>query len=852
MGSLDSVGTAFSPVSSSAFYTSQGVINTGVSARAGASAGASASTSASANTEINAGAAAKAAFDQLYTIYIYLITSIQPKLVEILETTSARVRGWVLQAISYFNTFMVPYLIQLTRRVSFQFSRLRNTLGSVVMTLKTFDYWNTTSAGVLSVRKQVTNFKALIIQSPLLPFLARTCSVILSLLSKILSISINIIVMMKNFIISCLFLIPRVVFGIVFISFRAIFWSLGAFWSVCQYIGNLSIMVLYIKPITYITMIALLVGAGIGVVAGSAIVGVQLLIPYTKPKNNSNTQNIDDDNKNISDTKEALKKLLASPTSNFQSFGSERPLYHITTDQQNVPFPLTRRSSLKSSNVTNENGINNNNSYAKRRRTRSASVSFSKPLTISVENGYMNSRQSKNNGDDKIKMTEKKPSIKKINTRFSVSEPPSPHLYEDEDGYYNLRSAGGSLISSTSPSRMRPSISLPVALTKDISGVNNNNNDRRESMTTLVSPLSASPSSASHVVPLSFSKDSSEIINGNSQGNTETPIRIISNNVGKKRGNGSTVVTTISTPATPVTPVIPVTPATPATTQTTILITKKVINGEENNNNDSSRNHIKLMMRPPHSRNNSETNLFGLYSPSKSSSNVGSGVSATVGSPVTSTGPCTSAGVGAGTGVGTGVGVGGGSAISLPRPSSITMTNLWSPLESLSGQSTSNESNHNRNSSTSSESSSSSMSINSSPPHTPDPESPSSPISYSPSTSPSHSTIVNNNNNNDSENNEDSFLLYSIPKNTSSPYGTYNNNKGSSSNSNSSSSRIILTTTDKINNINKSIRINNNNRNENINNNNLENYNNNVSSSPLTVSKRTSSLTNIFDPIAEE
>lgn len=47
---------------------------------------------------------------------------------------------------------------------------------------------------------------------------------------------------------------------------------------------SMSAVVLYIQPLTYIAMIALLVGAGLGVVAGSTILAVQIVLPPKSPE----------------------------------------------------------------------------------------------------------------------------------------------------------------------------------------------------------------------------------------------------------------------------------------------------------------------------------------------------------------------------------------------------------------------------------------------------------------------------------------------------------------------------------------------------------------------------------------
>lgn len=58
------------------------------------------------------------------------------------------------------------------------------------------------------------------------------------------------------------------------LGFQITWAILRSVFGIFPYIGNLSIMVLYIKPLSYIAMIALLVGAGIGVIAGLVILGI--------------------------------------------------------------------------------------------------------------------------------------------------------------------------------------------------------------------------------------------------------------------------------------------------------------------------------------------------------------------------------------------------------------------------------------------------------------------------------------------------------------------------------------------------------------------------------------------------
>lgn len=74
----------------------------------------------------------------------------------------------------------------------------------------------------------------------------------------------------------------RLGYACLLLAFKSIASVTSALFNVLSYFSNMSMMVLYIKPLSYIAMLALGVGAGFGILAGGLVLVIRMLLP-SKP-----------------------------------------------------------------------------------------------------------------------------------------------------------------------------------------------------------------------------------------------------------------------------------------------------------------------------------------------------------------------------------------------------------------------------------------------------------------------------------------------------------------------------------------------------------------------------------------
>lgn len=76
-----------------------------------------------------------------------------------------------------------------------------------------------------------------------------------------------------------LLLVLKLAIACIVFGFRLMGTSAAIVFNTLAYVSNMSLMVLYVKPLSYIIMLALGVGAGFGIIAGTIILVVQILLP---------------------------------------------------------------------------------------------------------------------------------------------------------------------------------------------------------------------------------------------------------------------------------------------------------------------------------------------------------------------------------------------------------------------------------------------------------------------------------------------------------------------------------------------------------------------------------------------
>lgn len=108
-------------------------------------------------------------------------------------------------------------------------------------------------------------------------------------------------------------------------------------------------MVLYIKPLSYIAMIALLVGAGIGVIAGLVILGVQALIPLSSTTT-SNQAILDIETAKIKDLEEKEENVNLMRRHTFNRLNQASKLVSGTTNHtqpSKLPIPTSKPQKIE-------------------------------------------------------------------------------------------------------------------------------------------------------------------------------------------------------------------------------------------------------------------------------------------------------------------------------------------------------------------------------------------------------------------------------------------------------------------------------------------------------------------------